>query len=146
LPVPDGLTVMDPPNGTWSHPVPFCDAASGLVSTVDDLLAFARMILRGGAPLLPEESIRAMTTDQLTPDQKVHGGLTRTQFNDRSWGYLTTLLHTGAFKQDGGFGVSWLVDPRYDLTVIVLTQRLYDSPSVPEPHNRIREAAYAALV
>src|SRR5271165_1531083 len=63
---PEGLVVWDEPDGQWSHPPAFGDGAAGLVSTVDDLLAFARMFLNGGAPVLPAEAVRAMTTDQLT--------------------------------------------------------------------------------
>ena len=51
-PTPDGLVVSDPPNGAWSRPPAFGDAASGLVSTVDDLHAFARMLLDGGGTVL----------------------------------------------------------------------------------------------
>jgi len=44
------------------------------VSTVDDYLAFARMVLNGGVHqgrrVLTEESVRAMTTDHITPAQK----------------------------------------------------------------------------
>jgi CubicO group peptidase (beta-lactamase class C family) len=50
-PTADGLVVTDEPNGSWSRPPAFGDAAAGLVSTVDDLLAFARMLLGGGAPV-----------------------------------------------------------------------------------------------
>ena len=57
---------LDEPDGEWSRPPAFGDGAAGLVSTADDLLAFARMLLRGGAPVLPADAVRAMTTDQLT--------------------------------------------------------------------------------
>lgn len=73
-PTPDGLVVLDEPAGKWSRPPEFGDGAAGLVSTADDLLAFARMLLRGGAPVLPPDAVRAMTTDQLTPAQKTRGG------------------------------------------------------------------------
>ena len=63
---PDGLTVWDPPDGKWSRPPAFEDGAAGLVSTADDLLAFARMFLRDGAPVLSRESVTEMTRDQLT--------------------------------------------------------------------------------
>ena len=49
---PGGLEAYDGPDGVWSRPQAFADGAAGLVSTVDDLLAFARMLLRGGAPVL----------------------------------------------------------------------------------------------
>jgi CubicO group peptidase (beta-lactamase class C family) len=52
---------------------------------------------------------------------------------------------TGAFGWNGGFGTSWLVDPAHELVVIVLTQRLFDSPELPQAHRDIQAAAYAAL-
>ena len=54
----DGLKVWDEPDGQWSRPPAFGDGAGGLVSTADDLLAFARMLLRGGAPLLSSDSVQ----------------------------------------------------------------------------------------
>src|SRR5882757_9908993 len=45
-PTPDGLAGWDEPAGKWSRPPAFGDGAAGLVSTADDLLAFARMLLR----------------------------------------------------------------------------------------------------
>jgi len=42
-------------------------------------------------------------------------------------------------------GSSFLVDPQRDLVVIVLTQRLFDSPQPPAVHNDVQDAAYAAL-
>jgi len=44
-----------------------------------------------------------------------------------------------------GRGASWLVDPNHDLTVIALTQRLFESPDLPEVHRDLRAAANAAL-
>ena len=75
------------------------------------------MLLRGGAPVLSAGSARAMTSGQLTPEQKARGGL----------------------------GTSWLVDPAHDLTVIVLTQRMFETSDPPQVHRDIRAAAYAAL-
>jgi CubicO group peptidase (beta-lactamase class C family) len=49
------------------------------------------------------------------------------------------------FGWDGGVGTSWLVDPSQDLTVIVLTQRMFESPDPPLVHRDIQGAAYAAL-
>ena len=56
---PDGLVVWDQPDGIWSRPPAFGDGTAGLVSTVDDLLAFARMLLRGGAPVLAADAVCA---------------------------------------------------------------------------------------
>jgi CubicO group peptidase (beta-lactamase class C family) len=142
---PDGLVVWDKPDGQWSHPPEFGDAAAGLVSTVDDLLAFARMLLRGGSPVLSESAAKAMTSDQLTPEQKAHGGFGPTFFQGQSWSFGQMVQDSGAFGWDGGLGTSWHVDPAKDLTVIVLTQRMFDSPTLPPLHAAVRGAAYQAL-
>jgi CubicO group peptidase (beta-lactamase class C family) len=143
---PGGLTVWDPPDGAWSRPPAFADGAAGLVSTADDLLAFARMLLRGGEPLLSADSVRAMTSDQLTPEQKARGGLGPDFFaGGRSWGFCQAVNANGGYGWDGGLGTSWLVDPGRDLVVIVLTQRMFDGAQTPQAHEDIRAAAYAAL-
>jgi CubicO group peptidase (beta-lactamase class C family) len=144
-PTQAGLIVLDEPGGKWNRPPEFADGAAGLVSTADDLLAFARMLLRGGAPVLPLQSVRAMTTDQLTAAQKARGGLLPGFFDGRSWGFCQAVYDSGAFGWDGGLGTSWLVDPSRDLTVIVLTQRMFESPDPPQVHRDIQAAAYAAL-
>jgi CubicO group peptidase (beta-lactamase class C family) len=145
-PTPAGLVVWDEPErGRWSRPPAFGDGAAGLLSTVDDLLAFARMLLRGGAPVLSADAARAMTTDQLTEAQKAHGGLGPGFFAGRSWAFGQAVLDGGAFGWDGGSGASWLVDPAHDLVVIVLTQRMFETPEPPQVHRDIQAAAYAAL-
>ena len=142
---PEGLEVWDEPDGVWGRPQAFADGAAGLLSTVDDLLAFARMLLAGGAPVLSARSARAMTSDQLSPAQKAHGGLGPDFFARRSWSFGQAVHDSGAFGWDGGFGCSWLVDPGAGLTVIVLTQRMFETPEAPQVHRDIRGAAYAAL-
>jgi CubicO group peptidase (beta-lactamase class C family) len=140
-----GLMVADPPDGAWSRPPAFEDGAAGLVSTADDLFAFARMFLGGGAPVLAPESVAAMTVDQLTPEQKARGGLGFDFFDHQSWSYGQAVQETGAFGWNGGYGTSWLVDPARELVVIVLTQRLFSSADLPLEHRDIRAAGYAAL-
>ena len=71
-----------------------------------------------------------MTTDQLTPAQKARGGLLSGFFHGRSWGFCQAVYDSGAFGWDGGLGTSWLVDPSQDLTVIVLTQRMFENPDL----------------
>jgi CubicO group peptidase (beta-lactamase class C family) len=86
-----------------------------------------------------------MTTDQLTEAQKAHGGLGPGFFAGRSWSYGQSVLDSGAFGWDGGFGSSWLVDPAHELIVIVLTQRMFETSAAPQVHRDIQAAAYAAL-
>ncbi len=144
MPTPEGL-VRWRPSEAWSAPPAFGDAAAGLVSTADDLLAFARMLLDRGRPVLSPESAHAMTSDQLTAAQKARGGLGPDFFAKRSWAFGQAVLAGGAFGWDGGLGTTWLVDPAADLTIIVLTQRLFETPSPPQVHRDIQAAAYAAL-
>ena len=144
-----GLEVWDKPGGLWSRPRAFCDGASGLVSTAGDLLAFSRMLLRGGEGLLPAGLVAEMTRDQLTPAQKALGGLGPDFFTGVGWGFCTSVVtagpRAGAFGWAGGFGTTWLADPAQDLTVIVATQRMFDSPGPPAVHDALQAAAYAAI-
>jgi CubicO group peptidase (beta-lactamase class C family) len=144
-PRPAGLVVADPPEGAWSRQPAFEDGAAGLVSTAADMLAFARMFLRGGGSVLSAESVRAMTTDQLTPEQKALGGLGPGFFDTQSWGYCQAVRNNGAFGWAGGYGTTWLVDPGRDLVVIVMTQRQFETAGGPDFHREIQDAAYAAL-
>lgn len=144
-PTPGGLVLEDPPDGGWSVPPRFEDAAAGLVSTADDLLAFARMLLRGGDPILSADAVRAMTSDQLTPAQRASFGLGLDSAVGRSWGFCQAVYDSGAFGWDGGFGTSWWVDPGPGLVVIVMTQLLFESPESPAVHGDVRRAAYDAL-
>jgi CubicO group peptidase (beta-lactamase class C family) len=140
---PDGLAVWDEPDGMWSSPPAFGDGAGGLLSTVDDLLAFSRMLLAGGASVLPAEAVQAMTSDQLTDAQKAHGGLGPKFFADKSWGFCQAVWDGGAFGWDGGFGTSWRVFPAENLVVIVLTQLLWETPELPAVHRDIQAAVLA---
>jgi CubicO group peptidase (beta-lactamase class C family) len=142
---PEGLVAWDLPDGKYSRPPAFEDGAGGLVSTADDMLAFARMFLRGGDPVLSGDSVRAMTTDQLTPEQKARGGLGPDFFTGQSWSFCQAVQDDGSFGWNGGFGSTWHVDPNRDLTVIVLTQRMFDSPELPALHAELKAVAAAAL-
>jgi CubicO group peptidase (beta-lactamase class C family) len=141
-----GVQPADPPDGVWSRPPAFADGAAGLVSTADDMLAFSRMLLRGGDPVLSAAAAREMTSDQLSAQQRAGASVF---LGDGSWGFCQAVVidgpRAGAFGWAGGLGTSWLADPARDLTVIVLTQRHFDSPQLPRVHEDVQEAAYAAL-
>ena len=68
------VRLEDPADGLWSKPPAFPSVAGGMVSTLDDFLAFARMLMNKGAHngtrLLKPETVAEMTRDQLTPEQK----------------------------------------------------------------------------
>ncbi|HXW38861.1 MAG TPA: serine hydrolase domain-containing protein, partial [Acidimicrobiales bacterium] len=140
------LEVYDAPVGAWSQPPVFPDGAAGLLSTVDDLLAFARMLLGRGPAVLDAALVAEMTSDHLSASQRAAG---ETFLGGRGWGYCVAVStngpRAGAYGWDGGLGTSWLVDPVRDLVVIVLTQRMWDNPSLPQVHRDLQRAAYEAL-
>ncbi|HEU5003645.1 MAG TPA: serine hydrolase domain-containing protein [Actinomycetota bacterium] len=146
MPGPEGLVVWDPPEGQWSRPPAFFDAAAGLVSDVDDMVAFGRMFLAGGSPVLSAAAVADMTRNHLTPEQRQGGA---GFLGDAGWGFCTGVAvegaQAGSFGWDGGLGTSWLVDPVRDLVVVVLTQRLFGGPLGAEVHRELQAAAYAAL-
>ena len=145
-PTPEGLVIWDPPTGQWSRPPRFQDGAAGLVSTVDDLLAFARMLLRGGDPVLTAEQVPDMGRDHLTAEQRQVGAAF---LGGRGWGLGTSVVlegpWAGAMGWDGGLGTSFLVHPERDVAVIVLTQRLFDTAQAPAVHTDLQAAALAAV-
>jgi CubicO group peptidase (beta-lactamase class C family) len=137
-PVTGRLEVFDAAEGgQWSRPPAFPSAAAGLVSTVDDMLAFGVMMLgRGtlrGVRVLSPSSVDAMTTDQITPAQKAASGtsLDPRFWERRGWGLGLSVITggddvspvPGRFGWDGGLGTSWYTDPRKDLVAILMTQR-----------------------
>ncbi len=125
----------------WKHPPAFPSASGGLVSTVDDYLAFCRMLLNKGQHgrerILSRPSVELMTSDQLTPEQ---AAANRIFFGgNSSWGFGLSVVTQrddlsavpGRFGWNGGFGTSAWSDPNEDLVGILMTQRLMDSPEPP---------------
>jgi CubicO group peptidase (beta-lactamase class C family) len=51
----------------------------------------------------------------------------------------------GRFGWDGGYGTSWYSDPKENLTGILLTQRLMDSPQPPRVLADFWTSAYRAI-
>jgi CubicO group peptidase (beta-lactamase class C family) len=145
----------DPVTGKFSSPPVFENGSAGLVSTSDDFNAFAQMMLNGGRlgneRILSRPSVELMTTDQLTPEQKLGSEIF---FGDnRGWGMglsvftrRDNLCHVpGRFGWDGGYGTSWYSDPKENLTGILLTQRMTDSPQPPRALVDFWTLAYQAI-
>jgi CubicO group peptidase (beta-lactamase class C family) len=125
------LAVTDPPDGKWSRPPRFPDGAGGLVSTAADLLAFGRMLLRGGGPVLKAQTVAEMTRDQLTELQRARVWPGFSFLGDRGWGYGVSVLADGSYTWEGGLGTTWVNAPDQDLTVVVLTQRAAGQSGLP---------------
>jgi CubicO group peptidase (beta-lactamase class C family) len=138
------LQLFDAPaDGQWSRPPAFASGAGGLVSTVDDVLAFGRMLLahgtHGRTRFLARPTVTAMTTDQLTPEQKAASTFAPGFFDQEGWGYCMsvrtrrdgTARAVGTYGWDGGLGTMWFNDPSEDLVAVLLTQRAFTSPVPP---------------
>jgi CubicO group peptidase (beta-lactamase class C family) len=139
-------------DGQWSRPPAFPDGAAGLVSTIDDYLAFGQMLLGEGEyrgrRILSRQSVEAMTTNQLTPEQQAGAGAV---LGGRGWGFgvaVATRRDTagpGGFGWNGGYGTSWASDPEEDLVAILMTQRLFESPSLPDVARDFWASVYEAI-
>jgi CubicO group peptidase (beta-lactamase class C family) len=125
------LDVLDAPDGQWSRPPAFADGGAGLVSSVDDVVAFGRMLLRGGGQILAPKTVAEMTRNQLTQAQRENVWPGFSFLDGRGWGYGVSVLDDGRYSWDGGFGTTWSNVPSQDLTVVVLTQRASDETGMP---------------
>ncbi len=141
----------------WARPPVFESGAGGLVSTVDDLLAFGEMMLnhgrRGNERILSRPSVALMTTDQITPEQKARSPFVPGFWDGRGWGFGVSVMTRrddlaatpGRYGWDGGYGISWYVDPGEDLIGILMTQSLFDSPTGPSVLFDFWTSAYQAI-
>ncbi|HEY6992620.1 MAG TPA: serine hydrolase domain-containing protein [Xanthobacteraceae bacterium] len=157
-PASGALVVFDEAREGWfARPPVFESGGGGLVSTVDDYLAFGRMMLGqgryGGERLLSRPAIELMTTDQITPAQKAVSDFFPGFWDNRGWGFGLAIV-TGRddlpavprrFGWDGGYGTSWYCDPEEDLVAILMTQRLWDSPRAPDVQRDFWTSAYQAI-
>ncbi len=116
-PSPGGLEPNDDQaSSRWSAPPSFPARDSGLVSTVDDVFAFSRLLLRGGRAgnrrLLSEAAVQAMTQDHLTASQRAGGRIILGP--GHGWGYGMAIVRdataegipAGAYGWNGGLGTS----------------------------------------
>src|SRR5205814_6457192 len=136
-----GTFRFDPPGGQWAAAAAFPSGAAWLVSTVDDLHAFARMLLSGGrlrdgSRLLSRASIDAMTTDQIDVASGAPGPLPD---GSQGWGFgvgvqvrRTGLAPTiGPYGWAGGMGSMWSNDPSNALIGVMLSTDAFAGPFPP---------------
>ncbi|HEY4242916.1 MAG TPA: serine hydrolase domain-containing protein [Kofleriaceae bacterium] len=133
-----GADVYDPPDGQWSKPPRFASGAAGLVSSLDDLVAWSRAILEGR--LLSRDAFARMTADHLAPGQHASAYFPSNSFQSpgRGFGYCGAAFtgpdpehygrSPGAWGWDGGLGSQWYVDPARGLCAIYLSQRAWWQP------------------
>jgi CubicO group peptidase (beta-lactamase class C family) len=161
-PHPDtgALEITDGVEGSlWERPPVFPSAAGGLVSTIDDCLAFGQMLLdfgrqggrHGRERLLSRSAVELMTTDHLTPEQKAGNELFLGEGG--GWGFGLSVVHRrndlwevpGRYGWNGGLGTCWANDPQENLVGILLTQRGMTSPMPPAVFRDFWTLAYQAI-
>lgn len=126
------LELFDDVNGHWSRPPAFPSGGGGLVSTVDDYLAFGQMLLNkgklGNERILSRPAVEVMTTNQLTDQQQREASSFFVE--PRGWGFGLSVVTgrndlsmvPGRFGWEGGYGTSWASDPHEALVAILMTQ------------------------
>lgn len=134
------LHLADRPDGFWSTTPEFPSGAGGAVSTVDDWYAFGRMLLNegtvNGRQLLSRESVRLMTTDHLTAQQRAGGELF---LEGAGWGFggsvdvaVTEPWNVpGRYGWVGGSGTTAHIVPATGAVAILLTQAAMTGPTPP---------------
>ena len=145
----------DARDSRWSRPPVFEAGGGGLVSTVDDYLAFQHLLLNKGRHrserILSRPSVELMMSDQLTPAQKE--GTELFFGNSASWGLggavitrRTDLWATpGRYGWDGGYGSSAHLDPAEGMAGILMTTRMMEAPQPPRVFTDFWTSAYQAI-
>src|SRR5918995_326742 len=134
-------TVYDPPDGQWTAAPAFPSGAGGLLSTIDDVHAFGRMLLSDGrlpdgSKLLSRASVTAMTTDQIGAGPGLPGPAPD---GAQGWGFGVSVQlrrsglapSVGAYGWAGGLGSSWANDPSERVIGVILTTDMFTAPFPP---------------
>jgi CubicO group peptidase (beta-lactamase class C family) len=115
---------------------------AGLFSTAADLAALAQLYLDGGPPLLHPDTVAEMTRNQIG------------RLGERGLGwelnqsyYMGHLASPTTYGHTGFTGTSLVIDPRQELIVVLLSNRVHptrDSPSINPTRQAVANAALAA--
>jgi CubicO group peptidase (beta-lactamase class C family) len=151
------------PFRAYQQPPAFTGGGGGLVSTVDDYLKFARMLLGGGelggVRLLQPETVALMTTNRLTDAQREIPFMGIPFWAGQGFGLGLSVITdaekqawmgqgtNGAFSWPGAFGTWWRADPAENMIMIYMIQNSMELG--PEAASQLatgqRMAAAAAL-
>jgi CubicO group peptidase (beta-lactamase class C family) len=125
------LSPIEPPDRGWEIEPAFASGAGGLASTAEDWHAFGRLLLDGGAVdgrrILSETSVRAMTTNRLTDEQRAASTLF---LEGQGWGFggsvdvepIDPWNVPGRYGWVGGTGTAAHVVPATGTIALLLTQ------------------------
>lgn len=140
---PGGHAQLDRPAG-----LTFESGGQGLWSTLDDYLAFARMLIgdRGVPALLRPETLRMMTSNQLTPAQRASARMFGSPLFAAGHGYgmgVAVVLDpdradplccrggVGTVGWPGAYGGWWQADPNDQSVLIFLTHNMVELSQMP---------------
>ncbi|MBB5941017.1 CubicO group peptidase (beta-lactamase class C family) [Xanthomonas arboricola] len=145
-PFADGAGIVFHPSRALDRTA-FPSAGAGMVGSAGDVLRLLETLRGGGAPILPADLVaemgRAQTGDFGPPDGPGWSyGLGFAVLRDPA--PTATLEAPGTWRWGGAYGHSWFVDPAHQLSVVALTNTLYEGMSgafVVE----LRDAVYASL-
>jgi CubicO group peptidase (beta-lactamase class C family) len=148
-----------PPQSRLASPPGFASGGGGLVSTADDYLRFARMLLGGGelegVRILSPRMVELMTTDQLTEEQRrvpflgmdfwagQGFGLGVSVVDDPTRAIGSELVTAGTHGWGGAHGTWYFVDPAEDLAAVMMIQLTGGGqtlPMIPAFENAIYQA------
>jgi len=122
----------------WKEPPVFPSGAGGLVSTLADWHRFGQMLLAGGDGLLSPESVRLMTTDHLTVEQREASMLF---LEGAGWGFGGSVAADSRYGWVGGTGTAAHVEPSSGTVGVLLTQVQMGGPASTPLMRRFREYA-----
>ena len=145
-------STYDDTHGQWSTPPAFPSGGAGLVSTVVDYLAFARMLLDGGVHdgerMVSSDAVAAMTTNHLTAEQLATAAPDPS--GAQGWGFgvgvqvrATPVSPLGSYGWAGGLGSTWANDPASGTVGILLTNQMWTSPQAPALYSDFWSAVLA---
>ena len=119
-------------------PPVFCGGGGGLISTADDYLKFARMLLNGGevdgVRLLKADIVALMRTNRLTDAQRAIPFMGIPFWDGQGFGLGLSVItdaekqawmgagSKGSFGWPGAFGTWWQADPAQEMVLIYLIQ------------------------
>jgi CubicO group peptidase (beta-lactamase class C family) len=112
--------------GLWQEPPVFPSGAGGLVSTLADWHRFARMLLDSGGIVLAPESVRSITTDHLTQEQRDASTLF---LEGNGWGFGGSVAPDGRYGWVGGTGTTAHLVPATRAIGVLLTQVQMTGPT-----------------
>ena len=133
----------------------FQSGGAGLLSTIDDYAKFAMMLANGGelngVRILSKRTVRFMTQNQLTEEQKKYmtwdslrghgyGNFMRVAENE---GMTMSLTPKGEYGWDGWLGTYFCVSPEDKAVLMFFVQRI--DAGTTDYTRKFRSMAYAAM-